>query len=216
MNRKVRNVREESGNIGIFILTRLLAALLIGFFIWGVLPPAWKDVLKAGPWPLIAGAGGALIVVAAIVRAGWGRREHKRAHERVARVFREATDPGLQKRSALWLIDHDRTFPQRLADAGPRLMDVLIRIMKTDKEKLDRARAANGLGVLGDPQAIGPLLGATNDEYPYVRAEAALALGKLRAVQAEKRLRELVEDDWDPGVRGRAKEALHRIAAQSD
>ena len=95
-------------------------------------------------------------------------------------------------------------------------MDVLIRIMKTDKEKLDRARAANGLGVLGDPQAIGPLLGATNDEYPYVRAEAALALGKLRAVQAEKRLRELVEDDWDPGVRGRAKEALHRIAAQSD
>ena len=41
---------------------------------------------------------------------------------------------------------------------------------------------------------------------------AALALGKLRATQAEKRLRELVEDDWDPGVRGRAKEALERIA----
>src|SRR6266571_2978820 len=83
MNRKVRNVREESGNIGIFILTRLLAALLIGFFIWGVLPPAWKDVLKAGPWPLIAGAGGALIVVAAIVRAGQGSPAPDRCAERL-------------------------------------------------------------------------------------------------------------------------------------
>ena len=44
------------------------------------------------------------------------------------------------------------------------------------------------------------------------KGEAALALGKLRATQAEKRLREMVEDDWDANARGRAKEALERIA----
>jgi hypothetical protein len=201
----------ERGNIGIYILTRLLFALLVGFFVWGILSPAWKDELKAGPWGLVAAVGLGLFVVFAITKGILDRRAHKRARLRVAKVFREATDPALQKRAALWLLEHDRTRPERLADAGPKLVEVLLRIMKTDPEKLDRARAANGLGVLGDPQAIGPLLGATKDEYPYVRAEAALALGKLRATQAEKRLRELVEDDWDPGVRGRAKEALERI-----
>ena len=39
-----------------------------------------------------------------------------------------------------------------------------------------------------------------------------MALGKLKAKQAEKRLREMVEDDWDSNARGRAREALERIA----
>jgi len=200
------------GNLGIFILTRLLFALLVGFFVWGILPPAWKDSLRTGPWGIVAAVTAGLLVVIMIVKGILSRREHKRAHERVAKVFRQATDPALQKRAALWLIDHDRQHPERLAEAGPALLEVLVRIMKTDTEKLDRARAANGLGVLGDPQAVGPLLQATKDEYPYVRAEAAFSLGRLKAAQAEKRLRELVEDDWDPGVRGRAREALERIA----
>ena len=89
--------------------------------------------------------------------------------------------------------------------------DVLLRILKTDPEKLDRARAANALGVLGDPRAIEHLLLATKDEYPYVRAEAAFGLGRLKALQAEQCLRELAKEDWDAGVRGRAKEALERI-----
>jgi len=201
----------ERGNIGIYILTRLLIALLVGFFVWGILPSAWKDDLKAGPWGLLAAVGLGVLVSFVIIKGIWDRHAHKRAHLRVAKVFREASDPALQKRAALWLIEHDRNYPRRLDDAGPALIEVLIRVMKADTEKLDRARAANGLGVLGNPHAIPALLGATNDEYPYVRAEAALALGKLRARPAEKRLRELIEDDWDPSVRGRAKEALERI-----
>lgn len=199
------------GNIGIFVLTHLLVAILVGFLLWSVFPPAWKDFLKDGPWGIVAVLAAGAVVVISIVRGVLQRREHKKAHDRVAKVFREATDPALQKRAALWLVDHDRTHPERLADAGPGLFDVLLRIMKTDAEKLDRTRAANGLGVLGDPRAIGPLLAATQDEYAFVRAEAALALGKLKATEAEKRLREMVEDDWDANARGRAKEALERI-----
>ena len=200
------------GNIGIFVLTHLLVAILVGFLLWSVFPPAWKDFLRDGPWGLVAAfmAGG--VVMVSIVRGVLQRREHKKAHDRVAKVFREASDPTLQKKAALWLVDYDRNHPARLADAGPGLFDVLLRIMKTDPEKLDRTRAANGLGVLGDPRAIGPLLAATQDEYAFVRAEAALALGKLKATQAEKRLREMVEDDWDANARGRAREALERIA----
>jgi hypothetical protein len=201
-------LRRSAGNVGIAILTQLLVILLTGFFAWGLLPPLWKEYLKTGPWKAVAVAVAGLVIAIAVTRELLGRREHKRAHARVAKVFREASDPALQKRGALWLIDHNRRYPARLADAGPQLFDVLLRILKTDPEKLDRARAANALGVLDDPRAIEPLLLATQDEYPYVRAEAAFALGRLKALQAEKRLRELAQDDWDAGVRGRAKEAL--------
>ena len=202
----------QRGNIGIFVLTHLLVAILVGFLLWSVFPPAWKDFLGNGPWGVVAAALAGVLVAWSIVRGVLERREHKKAHDRVAKVFREATDPALQKRAALWLVEHDRNHPERLADAGPALFDALLRVMKTDPEKLDRTRAANGLGVLGDPRAIAPLLTATKDEYAFVRAEAALALGKLKAGPAAQRLREMVEDDWDANARGRAKEALERIA----
>jgi len=205
-------MRGERGNIGIFILTHLLVAILAGFLVWSVFPSAWKDFLRGGPWGVVAAAVACGVVLVSIVRGVLGRREHKNAHDRVAKVFRAADDPAVQKRAALWLVDHDRSHPERLADAGPALVDVLLRIMKTDPEKLDRTRAANGLGVVGDSRAVAPLLAATQDDYAFVRAEAALALGKLKAAQAEKRLREMVEDDWDANARGRAKEALERIA----
>ena len=198
----------DRGNVGIAILTQLFLILLASFFVWGLLPPDWKQYVRSGPWKPAAVIVSALVIFLAVTRELLARREHKRTHARVAKVFREATDPALQKRAALWLIDHDRRYPERLADAGSQLFDVLVRILKTDLEKLDRARAANALGVLGDPRAIEHLLLATQDEYPYVRAEAAFGLGRLKALHAEKRLRELAKDDWDAGVRGRAKEAL--------
>jgi len=198
----------EQGNVGIAILTQIFMLLLAGFFVWGLLPGHWKDVIKAGPWKTAAAVIIGLAILVAVTKEVLARRERKRAHVRVAKVFREATDPALQKRAALWLIEDNRHCPERLADAGPRLFDVLLLILKSDPEKLDRAKAANGLAVLGDARAIDHLLFATKDEYPYVRAEAAFGLGRLRAFSAEKRLRELAADDWDAGVRGRAKEAL--------
>ena len=198
----------EQGNVGIAILTQIFILLLAGFLVWGLLPGHWKQFIKVGPWRTVAATGVALVIVVALVKEVLARRERKRAHTRVAKVFREATDPALQKRAALWLIEDNRRSPERLADAGPRLFDVLLSMLKSDPDKLDRAKAANGLGVLGDHRAIEHLILATQDEYPYVRAEAAFGLGRLKALSAEKRLRELALDDWDAGVRGRAKEAL--------
>jgi HEAT repeats len=209
-DQRVANIHRftEHGNVGIAILTQLLIVLLAGFFVWGVIPGHWKDFIKTGPWKTVAAVILGLVIVVGVTKDLLARRERRRAHVRVAKVFREATEPGLQKRAAFWLIEDNRRCPERLADAGPRLFDVLLWILKSDPEKLDRARAANGLGVLGDARAIEHLLLATKDEYAYVRAEAAFGLGRLKALSAEKRLRELALDDWDAGVRGRAKEAL--------
>jgi HEAT repeat protein len=201
----------ERGNLGISILTQLLVALLAGFLIWGLLPPTWKAYLRSGPWGWVVMALIGLVLVVATTRAVLERREHRRAHRRVSKVLNETLDPALQKKAALWLIEHERNHPERLDATRARLFEILLRVMASDPEKLDRARAANGLGLLRDRRAIEPLLQATKDEYAYVRAEAVFALGRLRAGQAKTRIRELLQDDWDAGVRGRAKEALERI-----
>ncbi|HZC67277.1 MAG TPA: hypothetical protein VE201_01540, partial [Nitrospirales bacterium] len=128
-------MKGERGNIGIFILTHLLVAILVGFLLWSVFPEPWKEFLKNGPWGIVAAVLAGAIVITSIARGVLARREHKRAHYRVAKVFRETTDPALQKRAALWLVDHDRDHPERLADTGPVLADVLLRSLKTDPEK---------------------------------------------------------------------------------
>jgi len=204
-------LRVERGNLGISILTQFLLIILASFLIWGLLPPSWKEYVKGGPWGIVALGLAGLVIVVAAAREFLHRLEHRRAHRRVSKVLNETTDPGLQKRAALWLIEHARKHPERLRDVRGRLFDVLLRVMASDPEKLDRARAANGLGLLRDLRAVDALLQATKDEYPYVRAEAVFALGRLRALQAENRIRELLQDDWDAGVRGRAKEALERL-----
>src|SRR6266704_336773 len=67
-------MKGERGNIGIFILTHLLVAILVGFLLWSVFPPAWKDFLKEGPWGPVAAAVACVIVTVSIVRGGRERR----------------------------------------------------------------------------------------------------------------------------------------------
>src|SRR5438094_10224664 len=98
----------QRGNIGIFILIHLLVAILVGFFLWSIFPEPWREFLRNGPWGVAAvGLAGGILVLS-IVRGAHARREHTPAHDRVAKVFREATDPALQTRAALWLVQHDR------------------------------------------------------------------------------------------------------------
>jgi HEAT repeat protein len=72
--------------------------------------------------------------------------------------------------------------------------------------------AASHLGVLQDPRAIPVLLAALEDDHAYVRACAALGLGRMRAREAKDKLAQVMKDDWDQTVRSRAREALERIA----
>src|SRR2546427_9718729 len=115
----MRVMEGERGNIGIFILTHLLVALLVGFFLWNIFPEPWREFLRNGPWGIVVVVLAGFVIVVSIVRGERARREHKRAHDRRAKVFRAATDPALQKRAALWLGGQDRAHPQRPAAARP-------------------------------------------------------------------------------------------------
>ena len=100
-------------------------------------------------------------------------------------------------------------------------LDVLGRIRSLDARDLMtrclddpdadlRARAAHGLGLVGDPQAAGPLLRALQDREWPVRAMAAKALGRLGDAAAIPALCDALRDrQW--WVRANAGEALRRL-----
>src|SRR5256712_11775447 len=121
----------ERGNIGIFILIHLLVAILVGFFLWSIFPEPWREFLRNGPWGIVAVVVAGGIIVVSIVRGELARREHKRAHDRGAKIFPGTTDPALQKRAALWLVDHYPEPPQPAGHAGSPLFDVVLRLPKT-------------------------------------------------------------------------------------
>jgi len=78
-----------------------------------------------------------------------------------------------------------------------------------------RQAAARRAGETGDAAAVPALLELLRDEQAAVRAEAARALGRLRARDALRELTVLAQADFDPGVREAAAAAVRTIDVRS-
>jgi hypothetical protein len=87
--------------------------------------------------------------------------------------------------------------------AIPGLIELLTR-------KEVRHEAAVVLAQIG-PDAVPPLIKALGNDDLYVRYEAALALGRIRAKEAVPTLKRLRENDPSPLVRRTAKKAIESI-----
>ncbi len=96
--------------------------------------------------------------------------------------------------------------------ASPQARGALAEALMRDDDEEVRARAARGLGQLGDHRAV-PLLGATlanRGEVPAVRGEAAEALGVIGRRSSAALLVRALRDD-EPDVRGGAAIALSMV-----
>jgi HEAT repeat protein len=80
-----------------------------------------------------------------------------------------------------------------------------------DKQHRIRGMAASYLGILRHQPSIPLLIRALEDDHAHVRANAALALGRMRAQEAKAKLEEKMKEDWDQTVRSRSREALERM-----
>ena len=97
-----------------------------------------------------------------------------------------------------------------------------LELLLTDANVLTRAYAATALGRIGDPASARALITALGDEHPWVRTNAAVAIGRL----AEKH-KEILNandlprvfatlDDADPGVRASMIEPLAAYAEMNE
>lgn len=207
--------REERGQIHLTAVFTVIGVIVAGVWIWKRLPPDTQDYLVEQAIPLVGAVLAIIVAALTIVSKIRGRRRRLEQRARLLARFARETTPDKRRDLAFSLIEINRYRIEGLESVAPALLDVLSETLRTavgDKQHRIRGMAASYLGVLQDRRAVPQLMKALDDDHAYVRACAALGLGRLRATEAQEKLRHLMKEDWDQTVRSRAREALERLA----
>jgi HEAT repeat protein len=206
--------RDPSGQANLTTTLLVIALIVTGVWVWKRLPPETQEYLVERAIPASALTALGLIVVGVGIRAIRRRRETRRERARLLARFEAEGSPEKRRELAFALIELNQYKREGLDRVAPAMADLLMTTLKTavgDKQHRIRGMAASHLGVLQEKAAIPPLLAALEDDHAYVRACAALALGRMRAGEAKEKLTQMMEEDWDQTVRSRAREALERM-----
>ncbi|HEX5646642.1 MAG TPA: HEAT repeat domain-containing protein [Nitrospira sp.] len=206
-----RGARGQANLTSIIVLVGLLVA---GVWIWKKLPPDTQDYVVDQIVPVAAG--GAVIgsILLVVTRNITRRAARRRERDRLITAFQRETNPSKKLDLSFALMEGNAYRTEGLDTVGPDLKDLWGTTLQQavgDEQHRIRGMAASHLGALQDQSVVPLLLKALEDDHPYVRACAALGLGRLRAKDARERLARLANDDGDQTVRGRAREALERL-----
>lgn len=206
-----RGARGQANLTSIIVLVGLLVA---GVWIWKKLPPDTQDYVIDQIVPVAAG--GAVIgsILLVVTRNITRRAARRRERDRLITAFQRETNPSKKLDLSFALMEGNAYRTEGLDTVGPDLKDLWGTTLQQavgDEQHRVRGMAASHLGALQDLSVVPLLLKGLEDDHPYVRACAALGLGRLRAKDARERLTRLAEDDGDQTVRGRAREALERL-----
>jgi hypothetical protein len=206
--------QSQQGQANLTAVLLLVGVIVTGVWAWKRLPVDLQDYVIDQALPLAA----ALLVIGVllhtVVRKWKGRSRQRRERTHLIAAFQRETahDKKLELSFAVTELNGYRL--KGLEPIAPALKELWVFTLRRavgEKQYLIRGMAASHLGVLQDKTVVPLLLKALEDDHAYVRACAALGLGRLRATEARERLRTVMEEDWDQTVRSRAKEAVERL-----
>ena len=209
-------LRHASGNANVNAIALLLGLVIGSVWVWKRLSAEHQDYIIDYAIPLVLLAGAGLALVWIIVRTVRKRTRRLQLRATLLAQFERETAHAKKLETAFALIEVNEYQAEGLESVVPALKDLFTVTLQRavgDKQHRTRGMAASHLGVLQDKSVVPLLLKALDDDHAYVRSCAALALGRLRAVETKERLRTIMKDDWDQTVRSRAKEALERMRA---
>lgn len=196
-----------------------IALLLVGFvvacvWIWKRLPLDVQDLIVEQAVPIVAVTVVVLFLVWRLVRSL--RRRAGIRRERAALLARFQRETSREKRFdlACELIELNEYRLEGLEEVGKDFLEIFSRTVKTalgDKQHRARGMAASYLSVVRDPEVVPILMKVLDDDHWWVRSQAALGLGRMRAKEAKEKLEYMAKEDWDQTVRSRCREALERI-----
>jgi hypothetical protein len=214
MQARTPSINCRHGQVNLTAALLLVGVVVAGVWIWKRLPADLQDNVVDYGVPTALGLLLLALVIWFPIRAARRRRAVRRKRLQLISRFEQETSIDRRLDLAFRLIELNRYRSVGLEQVAGALSVLFMTTLKTavgDKQHRIRGMAASHLGVLGDPQAIPVLMQALEDDHAYVRSCAALGLGRMRAVEAKEKLREMLKDDWDQTVRSRAREALERI-----
>ena len=204
----------QRGQTNLTMVLVLVGLIVAGVWIWKRLSPDTQDDIVDRAIPIAAVS---LVVggsIALVVRKVRNRRRRRERRERLMLKFEHEGSIEKKRELAFALIEFNEYRMAGLERVAPAMAELFTTTLKTavgDKQHRIRGMAASHLGVLQVKSAVPLLLDALGDEHAYVRSCAALALGRMRAVEAKAKLQHIMEEDWDQTVRGRAREAVERM-----
>lgn len=206
--------RAESGQANLTAIAILVGVIIAAVWIWKRIPVETQEYVIDEGVPIAGAAAVLLVVVLTIVNKIRRRREARRQRDRLLVRFQRETaqDKRLELSFALAEVNGYRV--EGLEAVVPELKELWIGTLRRalgDKQHRIRGMAASHLGVLQDRSVVPLLIQALEDDHAYVRACAALGLGRMRASEARDRLVTVMEEDWDQTVRSRAREAVERM-----
>lgn len=204
----------DKGQVSPTAIVLLVGLIVAGVWIWKRLPAETQDYVIDQALPVAAGGAAVAAIMLAVVVKIRRRVAARRERNRLIGAFQRETAREMKLDLSFALIECNAYRLDGLEEIAPALKDLWVMTLGQaveDKQHRIRGMAASHLGVLQD-QSVAPLLvKALKDDHAYVRACAALGLGRLRATEAREPLKTVMEHDWDQTVRSRAKEALERM-----
>lgn len=204
----------EKGQANPTVALLIVGLVITGVWIWKRLTPDIQDVIVEQAVPLVALTVAALFVVWRIV--GWIRRRRAVRKERATLLaqFQRETSPGKRFDLACELIELNEYRLKGLEAVAKDFLEIFGRTLKSavgDKQHRTRGMAASYLSVVRDPSVVPTLMTVLDDDHWWVRSQAALGLGRMRASEAKAKLEQMATEDWDQTVRSRCREALERM-----
>lgn len=192
----------------------LVAAIVAAVWGWHHLDFDTQDYLVDEVLP-IAFLGIIGCVVLGLSIRKWQHRKQLRQKRKILMdQFKKETSLRKRFEVTVELIELNGYRKDGLEELALEMADVLIKTFQTslgDKQHRIRGMAASHMGVLQHQESIPLLIRALEDDHAYVRSSAALALGRMRAVEAKEKLEYTMKEDWDQTVRSRSREAVERM-----
>lgn len=206
--------RTEKGQANPTVALLIVGLVIACVWIWKRLTPEIQDVFVEQAVPLAA-----LIVVVLFVLwriVGWIRQRRAIRKERASLLaqFQRESSPDKRFGLACELVELNEYRLEGLEVVAQELLTLFNQTLKTavgDKQHRTRGMAASYLSVLRDPSVVPTLMTVLDDDHWWVRSQAALGLGRMRASEAKAKLAHMATEDWDQTVRSRCREALERI-----
>ena len=205
---------QERGQINFTAIAVLLGLIVTGVWVWKRLSPDMQTSVIDQAIPIAAGSVAVGVLLWMMIRAFQRRSAQRRERDRLIAAFQQETSQSKKLDLSFTLIEMNAYRAEGLDPIASELKvlwDSTLRQALGDKQHRIRGMAASHLGVLQDLSVVPLLLKALDDDHPYVRACAALGLGRLRASDAKPQLELMAKEDWDQSVRSRCREALDRI-----
>ena len=196
-----------------------LGCVVGGIWVWNHLSFDTQDWIIDDIIPILLVVIIVGVVLGGVMRKIQARRRIREKRDRLIKRFEQERSSQKRRDIAFALVELNEFQLAGLETIAVPMADLFISTIKTalgDKQHRIRGMAASYLGVLEHQAAIPLLLRALEDDHAHVRASAALALGRMKALEARAKLEITMKEDWDQTVRSRSREAFERIKRVED